>query len=196
MGGHPAAVGTGDGQHVGEVHLTLGVARGHLRQSPDDHPTVRCADHPAVPGGVGDLRGEHRDGVPGTLVLVDQLAQGVGPQQRDVAVGHHDGAAQVVQHGKTALNRTAGALDVVLVGDDSVRRHLLDVRVNLVALVPYDHHEVGGVEAVGSRQCVPEQAASADLVQDLRDGGLHPRALARGEDDDCGRTGRGHAVRS
>ncbi len=119
----PAAGGAGQRQHVGQVQLALVVVRAQLGQGVDEHLAVEGVDagvdlvdrqlvgggvavlddaghravrgaHDApVPGRVGDPGGQDGRGVAVTLVLGHQLGQGRAREQRDVAVGDHDGAA-------------------------------------------------------------------------------------------------------
>src|SRR5699024_6658217 len=90
---HRPAVGTGQGHHIGEVHLALGVVPVQPAERPAQHAGVHhvhrgvdlgqgelsvggvlllhdlgdlavgAAHHPAVPAGVGEVGGEHGDGV-------------------------------------------------------------------------------------------------------------------------------------
>ena len=125
------------------------------------------------------------------------LAQGLGGEQWDVAVGDDDGAGEVGrQRGETALDGAAGALDLVLIGDEAVGVALGDVGSDEVTFVPHDDLEVDGVDASGCRDRMVDQAAPTDGVQDLRHRRLHPGALARGEDDDCCRARWRHVERS
>jgi hypothetical protein len=89
---------------------------------------------------------------------------------------------------------------LVLHGGEHLAAQLVgDVRDggrDLLATVPEHHDEVVGVQRRDGVDRVPEQAATADGVQDLRDGRPHPGALSRGEDDGRGgrRDGFGHGL--
>ena len=109
-------------------------------------------------------------------------------EQRHVAVGHQDRAARgpLGQGVEGALGGAAGALDVVLVGDDGLRVDLGDVGGDQVALVPDDDGEVLGADGAGRGDRVAQQGPAPDPVQDLGGRGLHPGALTCGEDDDGG----------
>ena len=66
----------------------------------------------------------------------------------------------------------------------AVGRRVEDGRGDQVALVAHHHDDARGRERVRGVEHVPDQRPAADAVQHLRQGGLHPGALARGEDDD------------
>ena len=59
-----------------------------------------------------------------------------------------------------------------------------EVRGHRLAAVPDDDDGVLGVQAGGRGEDVAEHRASGEAVQDLGGAGLHPGALAGGEDDD------------
>ena len=78
------------------------------------------------------------------------LAQGLGGEQWDVAVGDDDGAGQLGGKGsQAALDGAAGALDLVLIGDEAVGVALGDVGSDEVTFVPHDDLKVDGVDASG-----------------------------------------------
>ena len=67
---------------------------------------------------------------------------------------------------------------------------------DLVPAVTGHHDEALRAESGRRRQRVPEHAAAAQGVQHLRDPRSHPRALARGEDDDSDRARLAHDGKS
>ena len=80
------------------------------------------ADDATVAGGILDARGQDGDRVARALVGGDQLGQGVGRQEGNVAVCDDDGAGDwldgLIQGLEAALDGATGAGDLVLVGDD------------------------------------------------------------------------------
>jgi hypothetical protein len=69
----------------------------------------------------------------------------------------------------------------------------LYVFLHSVAVVAHDDDETLGAELLRGGQRVTEHGAAAKGMQHLGGLGLHPRALARGEDDDCGRAAYAHS---
>ena len=55
---------------------------------------------------------------------------------------------------------------------------------DLVGVAAHHHDEPGSVDLLRHALHVTEHRKAADLVQHLRPLGLHPRALARGQNDD------------
>ena len=158
-----------------------------------DHATVGVAEDPAVAGGVG--HGGRDDGDRGRRgrVGLEQAAEGLGGEQRDVAVGDEHRAGEVGgQRVEAALDGPAGAGHLVLVGDDDVGVELGHVLGDPVALGAHDDDEVVRMGPPGRRHGVLEEGTAADRVQDLGEPGPHPRALTGGEDHDGGRTKGAH----
>ena len=81
-----------------------------------------------------------------------------------------------------------GALLRLLEDDHALMRG--DQGLDLLALVADHDHQPFGAERVDRRQQMGEHGLPGDRVQHLVQVGLHPRALARGEDD--GGDGPGH----
>ncbi len=182
--------GVDAGVDLGDGALLLG--RVLLLDDADD-PAVLVADDPAVAGRVPQARGDDGDGRPAGLVGLGQRDERLAAQQRDVAVGDEDGPGEVRGQGVEAtLGGPAGALDLVLVGDDDPVVEGLAEGDDLVAPVPDDDGDVLGAGVPPGPDGVAEERSPADAVEDLRRRGLHPRPLARGEDDDGGRVS-GHA---
>ena len=231
VGGHRAhrtAVGTGEGDHIGEVDLALGVVPVQPAQRAAQHTglhhihrgvdltdlqligcgvlllhdlgdlTVGAAHHSAVPARVGEVRGEHGDGVAIGLVRLEQRGQRAGIQQRHIA-GEDDHrpvepGAGLVQCREPALHRPAGARDLVLVRDHRVGVELTHVRRHLLPFVPHHDGDPLGAQVPRRGEHVAEEAAAADPVQHLRGRGSHPRPLAGGENDHCCRWRQAHAI--
>ena len=91
----------------------------------------------------------------------------VSPEQRHVAGDEHGAAEPGRQRVQAALDGAAGALDVVLVGDDEARveggAHLDDA----VALVADDDLHVVGTRGAGRADGVADEREATDVVQDL-----------------------------
>lgn len=93
------------------------------------------------------------------------MQQGLGGQQRGVAVGDDHGAVQVGwQLLQRALGGAAGALDLVLVGDDRVGPGLLHHRDDAVALGAHGDRDVLGPGVRGGEQRVADEGAATDGV--------------------------------
>src|SRR5690606_31463473 len=147
-------------------------------------------DHPPVAGGVRHLGGQDGHRVALGLVGPDEGVQRPPAQQRVVAVRDDHGAVQgagLLQRHPDGVARAA----LVLLDDGlGVRRGLGEVFDDLLAAVADDHHEPFGTQFAGGGQYVAEHGSPAQLVQHLGGAGLHPGALARGENDDGGRAAR------
>ena len=152
---------------------------------------VAVPDDPPVPGRVAP-RGEHGDRVARPVMPVDELPQRLAAQQRHVAVAHHDGAGDGPDRLGDHADRVPGAELLVLAHDPRLRRDRGHLRADQFPAMPDDDHQPGRVKLVGRRERVPEQGAAAQRVQHLGGAGLHALALARGEDDDCGRGSFAH----
>ena len=141
-----------------------------------------------------DPRGQHGDRVPRGGVLPDQRGERLGAQQRHVAVGDDDDAGQVAERLGDHADRVAGADQLVLDDDPHVRGVPGRFGAHLVPAVPDHDDEALRAELGRRRQRVPEHAATAQGMQHLRDARSHPRALARGEDDDGDRARFAHGA--
>ncbi len=162
------------------------VGRVLLLDDGGDRPGV-VAQEPAVAGRVIHRRGDDRHRVTARLVHRDELVQHLRAEQGHVAVGDDDGAGEVVGQGlEAALDGSARALDVVLVGDEHVGVVLEHVLGDPVAFVAHDDDEVLRTDPACCPQGVPDEGAPSDRVQHLRDRGLHACALTSGEDDHGG----------
>ena len=152
----------------------------------------RVAHDPPVAGGV-TARGQHGDRVARRLVRVDQLAQRLAAQQRHVAVADDHGAGDGADRLQHHPHRVAGAELLVLHHDVSLGRGGQGSRGDLLPRVPDDHDQPLRGQLLRRGQRVPEQRPAAQRVQDLGGAGLHPGALAGGEDHHCGRGSFAHA---
>ena len=122
--------------------------------------------------------------------------RGVGGEEGHIAIGDQHGPGEIVgQLVETALHRSTGALDIVLVGDDQLVVILLAEGDHLLPRVPDDDLHVVRTGATGGADRVPEQGAPTDPVEHLGGARPHSGALTCSEDDDghgaSGRHGRG-----
>ncbi len=119
---------------------------------------------------------------------VSPVSSGTSP------VRDEHGAAQLGGQGEqAALDGAAGALDLVLVGEDEVGVDRGAHGDHPVAVVAHDHADVLGPGGARGADRVADEGDPADGVQDLGSRGLHPGALTGSEDDDGGRAGGAHA---
>ena len=118
-------------------------------------------------------------------MLGDQRLQCGRVQQGDVTGGHDDGAVQVPRKRRQAAGHGApGPGDLILVRGHSIRSDLSQVSDDGVTLVTHDDDEVLGVQSTSGTDCVADEAASTDAVQDLRGGRTHAGSLTGSHDDD------------
>jgi hypothetical protein len=139
----------------------------------------------AVAGGVGDLGGEHGDGVAVGGVGGGELPQRLTAEQRGVAADHDDGAvdaaAQLLQAHAYGVT---GAVLLRLHGRPYAGVDLGEVRGDLLAGVTHHDDQVLGLQRARGREHMAHQGAAAQFVQDLGCGRLHTGALTRCENDD------------
>ena len=155
--------------------------------------TLPSAARTMRPYALASDRRDDGDGRAAACVLLCERDEGLALQQRDVAHRHEDGARQVGGEGvEAALGGPARPLDLVLVGDGARGVDRGDVLGDAVTLVADDDGDVLGARGAGRGDGVPDERAAADGVHHLRERRAHPGALARGEDDDGGRTGVAH----
>ena len=178
-----------EGEHPGVDLGDLGLRGVGVPLLDDRHDRAVLAHDPAVAARVGHDGAEHGHRPPGALVRGHQVAQGAGGQQRGVAGDDEHGAVELVLGGQ-GLDRHArgvpGAVLLLLDHGPHGRVHRGEVRGHLLAPVPDHHGQLPRLELPGRLHHVADQRASAQLVQDLGGGGLHPGAPAGGEDDDRG----------
>ncbi len=216
----PVTVPAQDRDHIGEVLLPTRVVGGHplqgVRQQRPvegvhadvdlvDRPlrlgrvlvlddrldaAVRRPDHPPVPGRVRHLGRQHRRGIALILMRLHQRPERLAPQQRMIAVRHDHGPVQRTGLLQRHPHRVPGTALVLLHHGLGVGRVLRQVLDDLLAPVPDDDDKALRLQPPRGGEHMPEHAAPAQLVQDLRLTGLHPGALARGENDDGGRSAR------
>ena len=218
QGGGTVALRTGDGQHIGNVLLTLSVIGGHLKQGFAQHVGVKGVDtgvdlgnlelfgggvlrlddgghlaslvthDTAVGAGLINVGGQDSYGVLVFLVEGNQFAQSLGAQQRNIAVGHQDGAGDGclrIQGVQTDLNSAAGTRNLILINDGYLRvkrKHMLS---NLIALVTYHNSEALGVQIACSSDSMLNHGSTTNAVHDLGGSGLHARTSACSENDHC-----------
>ena len=108
-----------------------------------------------------------------------QAAEGVRPDEGDVAAQHQDGP--VCLHGVgQAAQCVAGAEGLLLLDDiGSVTQggpHLWLAGVD-------DHHGPGAGHSPGSVENMEDQRTAAEWMEHLRSGALHPFSLPGGEND-------------
>jgi hypothetical protein len=116
--------------------------------------------------------------------------------QRRVAIEDEDVAFEAGERLLPLQHGVSGAMLWVLDDDDpTVRR---DQRLDLLASAPDHHDRVSRRQRVDGREQVVEHRSPRDRMEDLVQIGLHPRALAGGEDDGgdgaMGRHGRPRAT--
>jgi hypothetical protein len=121
-------------------------------------------------------------------VPLDQRGEGTGPDQRQVAVEHDDGALGVGR--QRDPHRVPGAVLPLLAYRLRLRRHVGEMGTDLVGAVT--DHDDGALRAErrGGGQYMADEGTAEQRVQHLRQRRLHPLALTGGEDDD----GTGHAL--
>ena len=209
----------GDADDVGEVDLSLGVGLVHavkgllenlgledvdrgvdladralvlggvLLLDDPDHGAV-VADDAAVPSGVGEVGGEHGDGVALGDVRAEEFGEDPAVKHGGVRGRDDDGAAEfdavLDELVEGALHGAAGAGNVVLVGDEDGVIEGESVGGHLITFVPDDDAEAGRVDLAARGDGVGEEGAARDGVQDLRDARLHAGAGTSGEDNDGG----------
>ena len=147
--------------------------------------TVAVAHDTSESGRIGEIRAEQGERVSRTLVAGDEAAQGRGVEQRNVGAQHNDVPGEALrQSGESELDCTTGAWRVVLIDDDHLRSLLRDDRRDRIPPVAHDDDNVHGAELLGRREHMGNERHPREVMQDLRAGRLHSRALARREDDD------------
>ena len=190
---------------VGEVDLALAVLVAHLGQQLPEQlgaeqvdPRVALLDRElggARVGGLDDARdpagrvAQHdaghlhlrrqQDQVGARLGLVPQHPlQGLGAQQRRIAIQDQDVAAKAFQGASGLEHGVAGAALLAL-------EHQLgaspDRRADLLGAVSHHDDQTLRAERLGRRERIVEHRPAGDRVQHLGQRGLHPRPLAGGE---------------
>ena len=159
-----------------------------------DDLAVLCAQNASVARRVGQRRRHHRRRRGFGAVGVDQVGQGVGVHQRDVAGGDHDGAREVRgQCGQPAADGVPGAVLLVLHGDvDRATQRLGQLGHgggDALAVMAEHHNEMLWGDLGDRVQGVRQHAPARKRVQHLRDVGLHPGACAGGQHQNRGFVG-------
>jgi hypothetical protein len=151
------------------------------------HAAVLPPHDAAVAGRVGQPGGQDRSGHAALVVEPGQVGQRLGPQERGVA-GDDDDVALVVavvgEDGEPDGNGVARPpLDPLL---HELERHLglpLQGLDDLLRPVADDHDDPLQVQLRQGLDDVEQHRPTAQRVQHLRHGRLHPRALTGGEYD-------------
>jgi hypothetical protein len=96
-----------------------------------------------------------------------QAGQGLGTEQGHVAVRHQDRAGRLGDRLERALDRPAGAWDVVLVHDEHTGVDGADLGGDQVPAVADDDHELLRRDPSRGSDGMPDQAAATDPVENL-----------------------------
>ena len=134
------------------------------------------------------MGGQDGYGVLVFLVEGNQFAQSLGAQQRNIAVGHQDGAGDGclrIQSVQTDLNSAAGTRNLILINDGYLRVKRKHMLRDLIALVAYHNSEALRVQIACSSDSVLNHGSTTNAVHDLGGRGLHARTSACGENDYC-----------
>ena len=114
---------------------------------------VGVAHDAAVAGRVVEHGGEHGRGGVGGAVLGDELAEGRGVEQGDVAADDHDLALEALgQSRDRELDGASRAGDLVLVDDDHLGHELDDHGRDGIPFVPDDGDDVRRRELASGRE--------------------------------------------
>ena len=139
-------------------------------------------DQPAVAGRIG--RAEADDDDRGTFrELLSCGRQRVGLDQRRVAEHHQDVVIAARDGAAGGQHRMSGAKPLFLHEDFRRRRQAGDGLADVFRAVADDQRQIGPARSLSGRGDMRDHRQARDLVQDLRLGALHARALAGGEDD-------------
>jgi hypothetical protein len=130
---------------------------------------------------------EHHQIRPGLAPALHHALQGLGPEQRGIAVQDQQVAVESLQRVPALEHRVPGAELRLLAREAGPAREGRLDRLGVAA----HHHQALGLELLGRHQHVVEQRAAAQGVQNLRQPGFHARALAGGEHDHGDRRGAG-----
>ena len=142
----------------------------------------RVAEDAAEAGGVGHDGGAEQAGGPVAALAVEQVGQGLGPDQRLVADQDQRGPSVVVQQGRQTL--TASPVPSCRSGwRRGCRARLSRHSRTWSAPVADDDDDRPGPGPSGRVDHVADHRPAADLVQDLGLLRLHPLALTGRQDD-------------
>ena len=216
--GGTVALRTSNGQNVGNVLLALCVVGGHLKQCLTQNSGVKSVntgvdlgnfelfggsvlrlnnsghfaslvtDNTTVGAGLINVSSQNGYGVLVFLVEGNQFAQSLGAKQRNIAVGHQDGAGDGclrIQSAQTDLNSAAGTRNLILINDGYLRvkrKHMLS---NLIALVAHHNSKTLRIQITGSGDSMLNHGTTTNAVHDLGGSGLHARTSACSENDHC-----------
>ena len=140
---------------------------------------VGVADDAPVGAGVVELDGHHGRAGAGGAVGLEQRGDDLGGDQRVVA-GEDDDGLGVADDVVGGAHRAAGAVGLGL--DDGLGA--LGQARGEVAVGRDDHGDALGAGLARGEHRPGDHRPPADGVQDLGQRGAHPRALARGHDQD------------
>ena len=201
-----------DAHHVGEVILALGVIVGDLvdvgREALaaeavgasvalqergallgravlvlDDGAHAAVLDkHAAIAGDVRRRHGEQRAGIVARTGGVDQGRDGLGANERQVAVENHHGAGKAAQGVAHHTHGVAGAQALGLLD----KLHVLlvcEVVADLLGAVAHYQHNAVDARLARGVDNPPCERLVEDLVHDLGVVGLHASSFAGGKDD-------------
>ena len=141
-------------------------------------PAVAVAHDPPVRAGVGGLEGEDGRGRPGGAVRLDERADRLGPERRDVAVEDEDVAAEALERRARAADGVAGAERLLLHGD-------LDALEKVARLRRGDDDEPLDAGLARGLDDPVDHPPAEQRVQVLRRRALHARADSAGHHDCC-----------
>ena len=187
--------GVDPGVDFGDEALSLGGVL--LFDDRGDDPGLVAHDPPITRRISGD-GGEDRDGVSFVLVKGDEAGESAWGKHGDITGGDDDGTFEGtmgLDHGvERAQNRSAGAGDFILVGNEGLRGdacHFCGDNISLMA----DHGDkVVGVKGLGCSERMAEHGQACNRMHDLWKIGFHAGSLTRCEDDNGCRNSHGFCL--
>ncbi len=210
VGEHGAARLAGDGQHIGEVELALGVVRVHLIQRLEERSGVEAvearvalgdgglfersvlllddaghlpgtiAHDAAVAEGVFQFHGEHHHGGIVLLAQGAHLADGLGADERRIAGEHHHGAVEAGKRVLRGQHRVGRAALGSLDGHFGIAFHQ---RRHLLAAMAHHGDNAVGPGRLGGFHDPAHERSAQHLVGHLRLLRLHAGAGSRRQND-------------
>ena len=148
----------------------------------DGHQLIAAADDPPVARRVLQHGGHHRRGGAALAVARDQGSNGFRPQQRHVSGQQHHRAARAAQVRFRLEQRVAGA-ELRLLHDEVQSADAAERCSEQLRLMTDDDRQRRGFERRGISNDVPDERQSVRVMNQLRQGGLHPGPLAGGQND-------------
>ena len=145
-------------------------------------PAAAVGEQAAVARRIGSLEAQHGD--TGAVVEAGtQVVERLRRQQRRVGVEHQYVAGMGRQHLACREHRVGRAALLLLYDDFGVRRDGKGLGPHCFHAGSDDDGQLIGADRLRKREHVAEHRAAADLVQHLRQRGLHARALTGGQND-------------